>query len=94
MGAMPIGRPGVLKSPAMDAALQPLRRLEAIAAEQYAAELAEFQGVKLAAKSGVISDLEAGGTYAGVPAMPHRMWLKVSALTMKLPEIWKALRER
>jgi len=51
-------------------------------------------GVKLAAKSGVISDLEAGGTYAGVPAMPHRMWLKVSALTMKLPEIWKALRER
>ncbi|PJA32280.1 MAG: UDP-3-O-(3-hydroxymyristoyl)glucosamine N-acyltransferase [Zetaproteobacteria bacterium CG_4_9_14_3_um_filter_53_7] len=51
-------------------------------------------GVKLAAKSGVMSDLEAGGTYAGAPAMPHRMWLKVSALTMKLPEIWKALRER
>jgi len=48
--------------------------------------------VKLAAKSGVMSDLEAGGVYAGVPAMPHRLWLKVSALTTRLPEIWKAQR--
>jgi len=51
-------------------------------------------GVKLAAKSGVMSDLAAGGTYAGAPAMPHRLWLKVSALTLKLPEIWKVLRKR
>jgi len=51
-------------------------------------------GVKLAAKSGVMSDLAAGGTYAGAPAMPHRLWLKVSALTLKLPEIWKILRKR
>lgn len=50
--------------------------------------------VKLAAKSGVMSDLAAGGTYAGAPAMPHRLWLKVSALTLKLPEIWKMLRSR
>jgi len=49
-------------------------------------------GVKLAAKSGVMSDLEAGGTYAGAPAMPHRLWLKVSVLTSKLPELWKAHR--
>lgn len=49
-------------------------------------------GVKLAAKSGVMSDLEPGGTYAGAPAMPHRLWLKVSALTLKLPELWKARR--
>jgi len=49
-------------------------------------------GVKLAAKSGVISDLEAGGTYAGAPAMPHRLWLKVSAISAKLPELWKAHR--
>jgi len=47
-------------------------------------------GVKLAAKSGVMSDLEAGGVYAGSPAMPHRLWLKVSSLMSKLPEIWKA----
>ncbi|MDQ6982768.1 MAG: UDP-3-O-(3-hydroxymyristoyl)glucosamine N-acyltransferase [Mariprofundus sp.] len=51
-------------------------------------------GVKLAAKSGVMSDLAAGGTYAGAPAMPHRLWLKISALTLKLPEIWKTLRSR
>jgi len=51
-------------------------------------------GVKLAAKSGVMSDLDAGGTYAGAPAMPHRLWLKISALTLKLPEIWKMLRSR
>lgn len=50
-------------------------------------------GVKLAAQSGVMSDLEAGGTYAGSPAMPHRLWLKVSALTAKLPQIWKAMRQ-
>jgi len=49
-------------------------------------------GVKLAARSGVISDLAAGGTYAGAPAMPHRLWLKVSAITTKLPELWKAHR--
>lgn len=47
-------------------------------------------GCKLAGKSGVIGDLEAGGVYAGTPAIPHRMWLKISALMMKLPEMWKA----
>lgn len=49
-------------------------------------------GVTLAGKSGVISDLAAGGVYAGFPAMPHRLWLKVSALTNKLPELWQAHR--
>ena len=51
-------------------------------------------GVKLAAKSGVLGNLEAGGTYAGYPAMPHRTWLKVSALVTKLPEIWKQIRKK
>jgi len=51
-------------------------------------------GVKLAAKSGVMGNLEAGGTYAGYPAMPHRTWLKVSALVNKLPEIWKQIRKK
>ncbi len=50
-------------------------------------------GVKLAAKSGVMSDLEAGGVYAGAPVMPHRLWLKVSALTARLPELWKMVRK-
>ncbi len=46
-------------------------------------------GVKLTAKSGVLSDLAAGGTYAGFPAIPYRLFFKVSALMLKLPEIWK-----
>jgi len=46
-------------------------------------------GCKIAAKSGVPGDLEAGGTYAGIPAMPHRLWLKVSAIMLRLPELWK-----
>ncbi|ATX82336.1 UDP-3-O-[3-hydroxymyristoyl] glucosamine N-acyltransferase [Mariprofundus ferrinatatus] len=47
-------------------------------------------GCKLAGQSGVIGDLDAGGVYAGTPAIPHRLWLKVSALMMKLPDMWKA----
>jgi len=54
-----------------------------------AGHLAIGDGCQVAGKSGVISDLEAGGTYAGFPAMPHRTWLKISALLMRLPEIWK-----
>jgi UDP-3-O-[3-hydroxymyristoyl] glucosamine N-acyltransferase len=46
-------------------------------------------GCRLAAQSGVMADLEAGGVYAGSPAMPHRLWLRVSALMSKLPELWK-----
>ncbi|MDX8403003.1 MAG: UDP-3-O-(3-hydroxymyristoyl)glucosamine N-acyltransferase [Mariprofundaceae bacterium] len=50
-------------------------------------------GVKLAAKSGVISNLEGGSAYAGVPAMPHRAWLKMSVAMAKLPEIWKQMKK-
>lgn len=47
--AMVIGRPGVLKSPAMEAALAPVKRLQATAAEQYhQAITAHQQAVKLA----------------------------------------------
>ncbi len=48
-------------------------------------------GCRIAAKSGVPGDLKGGGTYAGIPAMPHRLWLKVSALMIRLPAMWKAL---
>jgi len=51
-------------------------------------------GCKVAAKSGVPGDLEAGGTYAGIPAMPHRLWLKISAITLRLPELWKTFGSR
>lgn len=48
-------------------------------------------GVKIAAKSGVMGDLQAGGTYAGIPVMPHRLWLKATALLQRLPGSWKML---
>jgi UDP-3-O-[3-hydroxymyristoyl] glucosamine N-acyltransferase len=50
-------------------------------------------GCQLAARTGVMSDLEAGGIYGGMPAMPHRTWLKTSALIMRLPEIWKKIKK-
>lgn len=57
-----------------------------------AGHLSIGDGCQLAAKTGVMSDLEAGGVYAGVPAMPHRTWLKASALMVRLPEIWKKIK--
>jgi len=48
-------------------------------------------GCRIAGKSGVISNLEAGGTYAGNPAMPHRLWFKVAAILRRLPELMKRL---
>lgn len=51
-------------------------------------------GVQLAAKSGVMGDLKAGQAYAGIPAIPHRSWLKMSALMGKLPEMWKLLKQK
>lgn len=41
--ALVIGRPGVLKSPAMEAALSPLKRLAAAATEEHQAELADYK---------------------------------------------------
>jgi len=48
-------------------------------------------GCKIAAKSGVPNDLEAGGTYAGIPVMPHRVWLRLAAIMPRLPDLWKRL---
>jgi len=50
-------------------------------------------GCQLAARTGVTSDLEAGGIYAGMPAIPHRTWLKSAALFARLPDIWKKLKK-
>ena len=49
-------------------------------------------GVVVVAKSGVTDDLE-HGVYSGVPAIPHRVWLKAQSIYAKLPEIYKRLRE-
>ena len=50
-------------------------------------------GCQLAAKSGVMSDVEAGAVYGGFPAMPHRAWLKTTALIVRLPEMWKKIKK-
>jgi len=51
-------------------------------------------GCKLAAQSGVLNNLAEDGIFAGSPAMPHRQWLKVSALLQRLPGILKTLNVR
>ncbi len=38
------------------------------------------------AKSGVASDLPSGSTFSGIPAIPHKTWLKSSIIFSKLPE--------
>lgn len=48
--ALLIGRPGVLKSPAMEAALAPIKRMAARAAEAYRTELLDFERAKVADK--------------------------------------------
>ncbi len=45
-----IGRPGVMKSPAMDAAMGPIKRLAAIALEKYQTELREYTTIKTVEK--------------------------------------------
>ncbi|MBI9085415.1 MAG: DUF3987 domain-containing protein [Desulfobacterales bacterium] len=48
--AMLIGRPGVLKSPAMEAALSPLKRLAAVAVDEYQGAISEYEKIKIAEK--------------------------------------------
>lgn len=47
----------------------------------------------IAAKSGVHSNLEPGSIVAGIPAIPHKTWLRSSAAYAKLPEMVRELRE-
>ena len=49
-------------------------------------------GCQLAGKAGVIGDIEQAGVYSGFPAMPHRQWLRISALLHKLPDIWNTIK--
>ncbi|MDX8402464.1 MAG: UDP-3-O-(3-hydroxymyristoyl)glucosamine N-acyltransferase [Mariprofundaceae bacterium] len=49
-------------------------------------------GCRIAAQAGVIGDLKEPGTYGGMPAIPHRIWLKASALFVRLPEMMHTLK--
>jgi len=58
-----------------------------------AGHLAIGNGVMIAAKSGVHDDQPDGAIIAGIPALPHKRWLRVSGAVAKLPEMVKELRE-
>jgi UDP-3-O-[3-hydroxymyristoyl] glucosamine N-acyltransferase len=47
--------------------------------------------VMVGGKSGVHSDVPAGQILSGIPAFPHREWLRASAVYPKLPEMRKSL---
>ncbi|GBE06683.1 MAG TPA: UDP-3-O-(3-hydroxymyristoyl)glucosamine N-acyltransferase [Nitrospirae bacterium] len=48
--------------------------------------------VLVGAKSGVGNDLKQGA-YSGIPAIPHRVWLRAQSIYSKLPELLKRLKE-
>ena len=49
-------------------------------------------GVMVAGKSGLINSREAGEVVAGIPAIPHKDWLRSSAAFAKLPELMKKIK--
>jgi UDP-3-O-[3-hydroxymyristoyl] glucosamine N-acyltransferase len=51
-------------------------------------------GAIVTPQSGVSNDVAAGAIVSGAPAIDHKLWLKVSALLNKLPEIARAARKK
>ena len=47
--------------------------------------------VMVAAKSGIPSDIADGQMVGGIPAIPHREWLKTAMIVPKLPEMRKSV---
>ncbi len=39
-------------------------------------------------KAGIIQDVAAGETVSGFPAFPHKLWLRISVLIRRLPELF------
>jgi UDP-3-O-[3-hydroxymyristoyl] glucosamine N-acyltransferase len=50
-------------------------------------------GAIATAQSGIPSDVEAGKTVSGYPAIDNRLWLRCCAIFNKLPELAKAVRK-
>jgi UDP-3-O-[3-hydroxymyristoyl] glucosamine N-acyltransferase len=51
-------------------------------------------GAIVTPQSGVAGDIAPGAIVSGAPAIDHKLWLKVSALLNRLPEIAKAVRTK
>lgn len=50
-------------------------------------------GAIASAKAGVHNDVEAGAIVTGVPAIPHRLFIKATAVFNRLPEMHQTLRQ-
>jgi len=57
-----------------------------------AGHLKLVDGSIVGAKAGVIGDIKEPGMVSGFPAVPHRHWLKSSALFDRLPAIWNKIK--
>jgi len=44
------------------------------------------------AKAGIHKDVPPGEIVSGYPAIPNKLWLKISAVYNRLPEIYQTLR--
>ena len=51
-------------------------------------------GIMLGAKSGIAGTLRASEArvWSGIPAIPHPVWLRMSTLLPKLPELFRRVR--
>lgn len=50
-------------------------------------------GVMFAGGAGVMTSFDTPGVYSGVPALPHREWLKTQAAIRELPELRKQIKD-
>ena len=50
-------------------------------------------GAIATAKAGIHSDVAAGAIVTGVPAIPHKLFLKAAAVYNRLPEMYQSLRQ-
>ncbi|NEO35768.1 MAG: UDP-3-O-(3-hydroxymyristoyl)glucosamine N-acyltransferase [Moorea sp. SIOASIH] len=50
-------------------------------------------GAIVTAKSGIHKDVEPGSVVSGYPAISNKLWLKISAIYNRLPEMYKILKQ-
>jgi UDP-3-O-[3-hydroxymyristoyl] glucosamine N-acyltransferase len=50
-------------------------------------------GAIASAKAGIHNDVEPGVIVSGTPAVPHKLFLKVSAIYSRLPEIYQTIKQ-
>lgn len=50
-------------------------------------------GAIATAKAGIHNDIEPGAIVTGIPALPHKLFLKVAAIQRKLPEMYQTLKQ-